>query len=419
MPPSAAETDLVVFAPARWSALRQRPQHLVERLAARRARGGGRTWYVEPPESAAVIAPRLVIEEVGPVTRIRLEVGPLGGGGAAAGFAASGYGPLLGALLRGRDAPRDAWLGTPAALDLAIGLRPRVLLYDVTEEHGAAGDGAGIAALAHRRALAEAHLVTTAGRTLHRGVLSHRSSGVHFLPGGVDHDHFATAARRRPDRDHVVAGYVGPVDGRLDLALLAALADGLPDWRIVLVGPIASDDRDRLPRRANLEYLGDVPYEALPGTLATFDVALLPYALTSATRALSPTVALEYLAAGLPVVSTRLADVVVTELTGVVHFADDAEGFARECSQAVLATIDLRDRTLAAQRPARGWDSVADELARLLDDTAARVGGPRPGTDHESATTPQRRRPAASAAAAAAAAWRGVTGGPAGRGLRG
>ena len=96
----------------------------------------------------------------------------------------------------------------------------------------------------------------------------------------------------------------------MDLDLIAHLADARPDWCIEMVGPIAKIDPAGLPRRPNLFYPGSRAYDELPMTLAGWDVALMPFAINEATRYISPTKTPEYLAAGRPVVSTPIVDVV-------------------------------------------------------------------------------------------------------------
>ena len=108
-----------------------------------------------------------------------------------------------------------------------------------------------------------------------------------------------------------------------------------------------------------------VSYEELPAVMAGFDVALMPFALNEATRSISPTKTLEYLAAGLPVVSTRVEDV-VADYTGVVHFADDASGFAAACREVVKHSGQDRDVRLRPLKAAREWDAIAQEMDELL-----------------------------------------------------
>jgi glycosyltransferase involved in cell wall biosynthesis len=133
-----------------------------------------------------------------------------------------------------------------------------------------------------------------------------------------------------------------------------------------VVGPVAKIDPGALPQAPNLEYAGLVPYERLPETMAGFDVALMPFALNDATRSISPTKTLEYLAAGLPVVSTRVPDV-VADYADVVHLADDGAHFAAACGHVLAHAVADRDRLLRPLQASREWDAIAAAMAAALD----------------------------------------------------
>ena len=147
------------------------------------------------------------------------------------------------------------------------------------------------------------------------------------------------------------------------------MADAHPQWQIVLVGPVLKIDPASLPRRANIHYLGQQPYQALPHFLAGWDVCLLPFALNESTRFISPTKTLEYMAAELPVVSTPITDVV--DLYGeVVRIAADAPSFIAACEQALLAPPDAQSEKAAAMRrivASTSWESTAQKMHALLE----------------------------------------------------
>jgi Glycosyl transferases group 1 len=168
-----------------------------------------------------------------------------------------------------------------------------------------------------------------------------------------------------------VAGYIGVIDERLDLSLIADLARELDDWTIRMVGPVTKIDEADLPRAANIEYPGMVNYENLPDELAGFDVALMPFALNEATTSISPTKTLEYFAAGLPVVSTRVPDV-VADYGDSVHLADDAAAFATACRKAVTLPAPDEEAGIQALLHRREWDYIADAMNALLESTRSR-----------------------------------------------
>ena len=376
----APPLDLVVLSHLRWPWVWQRPQHLVSRLADRRSAAGARTWFVEEPVTADVAQPRLRTEELDGLTRVWLEVPPGRRAAEVHGFdadGAEGYRDLLADLLAGagrRPAP-DVWLYTPAALDIAEHLQPGLLVVDVMDDLSSFRDAPEGLVLRQRRALAEAHVVFAGGRSLHRSVVQHGRPDAHLFPSGVEAAHYERSRSLRADRDRRVAGYVGVLDERLDLALLGELAARLPDWTVRLVGPVTKIDPGQLPQAPNLEYVGLTPYERLPEVMAGFDVALMPFALNEATRSISPTKTLEYLAAGLPVVSTRVPDV-VADYAGVVHLADDGPGFAQACREVVEQSGEDRDRRLRPLQARHEWDDIAERMVALVEAARGRAAAP-------------------------------------------
>ena len=365
------EPDLVVLSHLRWTWVWQRPQHIVSRLGVRRAAGGARTWFVEEPVKVPhVSSPQVRTEQYGDVTRAWLEVPTDKDELEYIGFgdpAAAEYAELLAELIGDPPRGRDVWLYTPMAYDVAVQLSPRRLVYDVMDDLASFHQAPQGLRLRQRRLLASADIVFTGGRSLHRLTSAQRHSGVHCLPSGVESAHYAASRGLRRSHERPVAGYVGVVDERLDLRLLGEFAERLPDWDVRVIGPVAKIDAADLPQAPNLEYVGLVPYPRLPQAMAGFDVAIMPFALNDATRAISPTKTLEYLAAGLPVVSTRIPDL-LTDYRDVVHFADDAAAFADACEHVLDHAVvdrDARSRTLQARHE---WDFIVDRMCRLLDE---------------------------------------------------
>ena len=368
------QPDLVVLSHLRWEWVWQRPQHLVSRWAKLRAAAGARTWFVEEPEAGDVTTPELRHDEIDGIHRVWLVVPTPPGQPKALGFDADDteeYGTMVADLLAEAGSPRqpDVLLYTPMALDIALELSPGRLMYDVMDDLGSFLKAPQGLQLRQRRLLAEADVVFTGGRSLHAGVSQHRTTRCHLFPSGVETSHYATSRSLREQHDRKVAGYVGVIDERIDLELVAALAAALPEWTIRIVGPVAKIEESDLPQAANLEYHGMTAYGELPRVMAGFDVALMPFALNEATRSISPTKTLEYLAAGLPVVSTRVADV-VTDYSGVVHFADDAAEFAAACQEVVEHSRAERDRRLRPIQERQEWDYIASSMAALMVEDA-------------------------------------------------
>jgi glycosyltransferase involved in cell wall biosynthesis len=354
------DADLVVLSHLRWDWVWQRPQHLISRLGK-----GRRTFFVEEPVAADVTEPRLRNVDAGPVTRVWIEMPENGFVPEFRDAASNAYIPLLKELLG--DAPRDVWLYAPTALPLAEALEPRLLAYDVMDDLASFADAPPEMELRMRRALDIADIAFAGGRSLHRSAASVRGTeATHLFPSGVDADHYATSRNLRRPHPRPVAGYVGVLDERLDLQLVAELAAALPDWDIQMVGPVTKIDPAALPAADNITYPGMKKYDELPRVMAGFDVALMPFALNEATRSISPTKTLEYLAAGLPVVSTRVPDV-VTDWSGVVHLADTGAEFADACRHVIEHSVEDRDARVAPLRAKHEWDSIAAGMRELLE----------------------------------------------------
>jgi glycosyltransferase involved in cell wall biosynthesis len=167
---------------------------------------------------------------------------------------------------------------------------------------------------------------------------------VHPFPSSVDAAHFNQARQGAivdpPDQASLPRprlGFFGVIDERLDLDLVAAMADRRPDWSFVMIGPVVKIAPATLPQRPNIHWLGQRDYKELPSYLAHWDAGIMPFAINEATRFISPTKTPEFLAAGLPVVSTPIADVVrpYGELA-LAEIAGDADAFVRGC-EGVLA----------------------------------------------------------------------------------
>jgi UDP-galactopyranose mutase len=169
-------------------------------------------------------------------------------------------------------------------------------------------------------------------------------------------------------------GYSGVLDERLDLALLDAVARQRPDWSFVMVGPVVKIDPASLPRRPNLHYLGQRAFHELPGYLAGWDACLLPFARNAATRFISPTKTLEYMAAGKPIVSTPIPDV-ADAYDSIVYLAEGPAEFVNACQQALHAPPgDRAERAARAERVLQrtSWDRTVEAMRRELRIAAAR-----------------------------------------------
>lgn len=235
------------------------------------------------------------------------------------------------------------WYYTPIALDFSRDFEPSVIVYDCMDELSAfRGAPQGLSA-AEAELFRYADLVFTGGKSLFESK-RRQHPRVHCFPSSIDREFFGTARKIRAevtdqaDIPHPRLGYCGVIDERMDLDLIAAVADARPEWHFVMLGPVVKISETDLPRRTNIHYLGQKDYRSLPGYFAGWDVGLLPFAINDSTRYISPTKTPEYLAAGLPAVSTPITDVVDPYgLNGLVHIAETAQEFIQASERAILS----------------------------------------------------------------------------------
>ena len=365
--------ELVVFSNLRWSFVYQRPQQILSRLA--------RTWrvlFVEEPVYSSG-DPRAELSVPAPNVTVLTPHTPL----TAPGFHDDQI-PLLDKLLRQtltreRFGDYAVWLYTPMALPLLTKLSPRIVVYDCMDEL-TAFKGAPRQLVQRESALLRvANVVFTGGPSLFEARRT-RHFNVHCFPSSVDRDHFARGGDVAIAHPEVKAlsrprlGYFGVIDERLDYPLIEAIAKARPEWEICLVGPTARIDPASLPHAPNLHYFGQRKYAELPAFLAGWDVAILPFAHNDATRFISPTKTLEYMAAGRAIVSTSVED--VKRLYGeVVRFADTPESFIAACEAVLIEPEASRAKRLAKMRAivaSTSWDEAAREMRRIIEEAAAR-----------------------------------------------
>jgi UDP-galactopyranose mutase len=271
------------------------------------------------------------------------------------------------------------WYYTPLALAFTDHLRPLAVVYDCMDElTGFKGASPELKAY-EAELLRRASLVLTGGQSLFEAK-RHLHSNIHPFPSSVDVEHFARARRacdEPPDQApiaHPRLGFFGVIDERMDLDLLEGVASARPDWQLVMLGPVVKIDPATLPKRANIHYLGSKSYDELPHYIAGWDVALMPFARNDATRFISPTKTPEYMAAGRPVVSTSIRDVVRPYgQQGLVRIADDVEAFVQACAAAMAEdALDRRTRADACLRQT-SWDGTWTRINSLVDQI---VGAP-------------------------------------------
>jgi UDP-galactopyranose mutase len=289
-------------------------------------------------------------------------------------------GLLLDGLLAGYGGDLIRWYYTPMMLAFSRHLGAICTVYDCMDELANFKFAPPELTILERELMSLADVVFTGGYSLWEAKRD-RHRNIHPFPSSVDRGHFAKARTMRSDPPDQAAipwprlGFYGVVDERMDLDLLAHLADARPDWSVVIVGPVVKIDPADLPRRPNLHYLGGKTYDQLPAYLGGWDVALMPFAINESTRFISPTKTPEYLAGGRPVVSTPIVDVVrhYGELEAV-KIAATPDQFVTACDEA-LALSRLKGRWLKevdTALSALSWDETFAQMNQEISRAAGR-----------------------------------------------
>ena len=398
--------DLICLSHLRWDFVYQRPQHLMERCA--RAH---RVFFVEEP-----------VVDRGPAF---LDVQPRQGGvqlvvphlppGLDATAAEQVQRHLLDLLLREYKIQSYVlWYYTPMALGFTDHLAPLGVVYDCMDELALFAGAPSQLRQREGDLFARADLVFTGGQSLYE-VKRRQHPRVWAFPSSVDVAHFRQArawTSEPPDQagiPHPRLGFYGVIDERLDLDLLVRVADARPDWHLVIVGPVVKINPAHLPQRPNIHFLGGKPYHDLPAYLAGWDVALLPFARNDATRFISPTKTPEYLAAGCPVVSTSIRDVVRPYgQLGLAHIADTPCDFVTAVEAALREPRASRIERVDAFMAQMSWDQTWAQMHILIQSTcgarSVAEAPPAPSPRHpmtimpppalERQPRPERQRPA-------------------------
>lgn len=365
--------DIICFAHLRWNFVFQRPQHLLSRWA-----NEARVFYIEEPlrgnfesnylktiyssngEKLTVITPYLKDNMTESEVNQFME-------------------ESVNHIIRWYQV-KDymLWYLTPMAVEFSFHLNPKMIVYDCMDELSCF-KGAHPNMLGNENILlSRADVVFTGGHNLYE-FKKNRHPNIHPFPSSIDQRHFESGAGCKDPVDqasipHPRIGFFGVLDERFDIELLDKLAVLRPDLQFIMIGPVVKIDQSQLPRHENIHYLGQKSYKDLPAYLAHWDIAILPFAKNESTRFISPTKTPEYLAAGKPVVSTSIRDVVVPygEM-GLVEIADDAQSFS-DALTFLLQRKDTSQWALKVKDYLKGisWDLTFSNMRSVIYNTLAK-----------------------------------------------
>jgi len=355
--------NILCFSHLQWNFVYQRPQHLLTRFAKQ-----SKVYYFEEPRNGisdfyeidfqdGVSVIQIFLSEDNHDRKQRLE-------------------KLINHVITDQNIKTySCWYYTPMALEYTSHLKPQVTIYDSMDELSAFRFAPPQLLQMEEELFKKADVVFTGGHTLYQAKKD-RHHNIHPFPSSIDKDHFLQARSNKidaEDQKHIPNprfGFYGVIDERFDIELLREVSAQRPDWHFVIIGPIVKIDVNDLPRAENIHYLGPKKYSELPNYISHWDIAMVMFAINESTEFISPTKTPEYLAAGLPVISTPIKDVIKPYgENNLVYIADSAENFIAYAEAELNKTsrkewLAKVDEYLADE----SWDNTFEKMNLLIND---------------------------------------------------
>lgn len=359
-----ARSLLLCFSHLRWNFVFQRPQHLLTRAARTH-----QVLFFEEPVFEAVSKPTLRTTQVAASIRVLIPVLPQG---TPAAEVTAMQRILVDQALAACDLDQLVlWYYTPMALPFTDHIDSETCVYDCMDELSAFKDAPRELVRMEQLLMQRADVVFTGGQSIYEAK-RRLHKAIYPFPSGIDTGHFHKACKPGEDPadqagiPHPRIGYFGVIDERFDTKLVGETAARMPDVQFVMIGPVVKIDPAELPRHPNIHWLGGKTYNELPSYMRHWDAGWMPFALNRATRYISPTKTPEFLAAGLPVVSTAIVDVVRTYGTmGLVQIAD-AGDMEQKLREVLDSPKDLLRNAVDTYLATMSWDRTWNEMSKHL-----------------------------------------------------
>jgi glycosyltransferase involved in cell wall biosynthesis len=361
-----SSTRLICFSHLRWNFVFQRPQHLMSRAAQTHD-----VIFLEEPVTNSQNERQLKFEQ--PVPKLTV-VTPNVPAGADETETQEFIRASLEQFLDTHPAKQTiAWYYSPMMRPIGRNIYHNVCVYDCMDELSAFKDAPPQLRLLERELLQDADLVFTGGVSLYQAKRDLHSD-VHAFPSSIDRQHFEAAKSsgiQEPADQAGIAhpriGFFGVIDERMDLELVRDLAQLRPDIQFVMLGPVVKIQERSLPRLSNLHWLGQKNYRDLPSYLAFWDAGFMPFAINDSTRYISPTKTPEFLAAGIPVVSSAITDVVRPYgENNLVEIANSAQEFSESIDRLIAHPRDLWQARVKRMLSQSSWDTVWADMSKLI-----------------------------------------------------
>lgn len=352
---SAQYYDMIVFSHLRWQFVYQRPQHIISRMAKTM-----KILFIEEPlqcienkNSGNLIAINEMLDVLQPNVK---DI------------------PSIAEIIFEYVSNKTisfGWFYSAAFCPLLESLDFENIIYDCMDELSLFKNASPDLINQEKYLIAQSNVIFTGGKSLYESKKQFHKN-VHCFPSSVDETHFAKALNGIAIPDDIasikspIVGYYGVIDERIDLELLHETAKKLPSVSFVMIGPLAKIEENDLPKKPNIHYLGMKSYKELPHYLKAFDIAMMPFAINDATKYISPTKTLEYMAAGKPIISTKIKDV-VRDYSICVSLIENPDEFC----ETVAFLLDKSDRLSMQMEYYKilkktSWDATVDKMKLII-----------------------------------------------------
>jgi glycosyltransferase involved in cell wall biosynthesis len=347
--------DLIVFSHLRWKFVYQRPQHIISRLS----KIYNILFVEEPVPGSGNNFKKYTVTKVSPfVTVFQPEVNNI---------------KEIPAVLQeyiGTNSIKTGWFYSAAFVSLFDSFRFNKVVYDCMDELSMFKFADPEISKHEKELLSRANIVFTGGKSLFEAKKKHHAK-TYCFPSSVDHSHFEKALNKihiPEDIDKIkgnIIGYYGVIDERIDLKLIEESATALKDLNFVFIGPLAKISTKDLPHRDNIHYLGMKEYELLPNYLKRFDIAMMPFSMNDSTRFISPTKTLEYMAAGKPIISTPVYDV-VRDYSSCINIIKNAKEFTQAIHKILSSPTFGKPINYSDILTKTSWDKTVSKMKDIL-----------------------------------------------------
>ena len=364
MNPPSKNIDLICFSHLRWNFVYQRPQHLMSRFAKEQ-----RVFFFEEPVYDAPSQYNEIYED--PVSKVYVVTPHIT---SSVTDANESLRHLLKLFMSAMQIDNFiAWYYTPLALAFTDDLKPALTVYDCMDELSMFKFASPAIKEWEAELFKRADLVFTGGVHLYEAKKSSHKR-IYPFPSGIDIDHFMEARDIMKDPVDQASipkpriGFYGVIDERFNIDLLEDVADRRKDWHFVIVGPVVKIDPITLPKNPNIHFTGIKDYKELPAYLSGWNVAMMPFALNDSTKYISPTKTPEFLAAGRPVVSTSIHDVVNPYgKKNFVRIADTPDEFIKAIEELLKFEKQEWIKEVDAFLSTQSWDDIWKRMNDLMN----------------------------------------------------